>query len=61
MTVKYRPPSQICTSGLAVLMPRCSAVAAPSTTAGYVAVAAFSQVPEATVAPTVRSRPVRTA
>ncbi len=61
MTVNHRPPSQICMSLLTAPMPRRSAVLAPSTTAGYWAVAALSQVPAATVARTVSSRSVLTA
>ncbi len=48
-------------SGPAAPMPRCSAALAPSTTAGYWAVASLSQVPDATVAPTTSGRSVRAA
>lgn len=56
-TVNQRPPTYTCTSGPAAPSPSRRAAASPSTTAGYRSVAAFSQVPLRTVAPTVSSRP----
>ena len=56
ITVNGWPPIDTWVGLARLLIPSSLAVSAPSTTAGYLAVAAFKKVPWATVAPTVAGR-----
>jgi len=61
VTVKYCPDRYTCVSGRTRSMPSACAATAPSTTAGYLAVAALRNVPSATLPPSVPSSPGWTA
>lgn len=61
MTVNCRPPMSTWTSGAAWPIPSRSAAVDPSTTAGKLPVAAFSQTPLLSSAPVAARRSVRAA